>query len=771
MLYLEAPYYFINGVSVFRDHADPLQHYYLPAQPRLRTQVGADGVAVPRLQLIKYRTLTEEDRGGGFLTFDLHLGLSQPEIDDVASEIRRLARLPAMPRIAPIQPLDGSVRLIIFGRDSGPAPPPRPGAPPSPAEQPRFVVKMQHFAKPALYGDNGAAFSVQLDAQGATIMEAAMKGEISPIVVVYSLDYAGLRPAFSVRLSIDWDRVQTALDETFGHESFFTSTEINDAVDKLIETQAIVMEADNFVPDADDTGKAVAERFESARLRVQEMITDSFFEASLPPTKRREDGWDRAADVATDLVRHHAMMATTGGVGGFIGTFSYKKTTYQRIDRRKLDVEIAERSAVMRTIHPQGAIDGLFRELAAGIPPERFIIDVDADDPFFLERRVRVINRGEMERDELDSVTAELSYGGVTRSTVLTATGAEETLRWLSILDEAGAVTRPVEAGYAVSFKSDAGGERPLSARSAPRFLEGDVFELQPAELYSRVTIPVIASPHYPWDKYPQVQVQLRYTDPDNGIRTDDTLLLTAEADSGEFTFVALDKDRRQFEYRLQHRAANHKDVDRGWTSTDGDLVDVRDPFGALRLAVDVVPVVPRWEDIEQIFVDLEYEDPANGVHEASSLAFSPSERTPQKFVVERVDRMLNRVSFRVTIIFVGGMVSELPRSQTEAQRILVRPDMRGHRIVHVEPPDDFVAARLERVDAELRYQDAANGIDIADRIVFLGSDERRSFEFDYMDPARDGFEWRARYLFVNGMTTDRGWTPAEGDRLRIAAP
>ena len=31
--------------------------------------------------------------------------------------------------------------------------------------------------------------------------------------------------AFSVRLHIDWDRVQTSMNETFGHESYFTSTD------------------------------------------------------------------------------------------------------------------------------------------------------------------------------------------------------------------------------------------------------------------------------------------------------------------------------------------------------------------------------------------------------------------------------------------------------------------------------------------------------------------------------------------------------------------
>ena len=184
-----------------------------------------------------------------------------------------------------------------------------------------------------------------------------------------------------------------------------------------------------------------------------------------------------------------------------------------------------------------------------------------------------------------------------------------------------------------------------------------------------------------------------------------------------------------------------------------------------------MVPVVARWDDIEQIFVDLEYDDPVNGVQETGSLAFGPQDRAPKKFVVDRLDRTVKQVAYRVTIIFVGGMVSELPRSQTEAQRILIRPDMLGHRIVQVESPADFAAARLERVEAELRYQDGANGIDIADRIIFEEPGQRRSFEFDYMDPARDGFEWRARFLFTNGMTTDRTWAPADGDRLRIEAP
>lgn len=770
MLFLEAPYYFINGVSVFRDHADPLQFYYLPAQPRLRTNLdAATGKQVPRIQLIKYRSLIAGS--GGFLTFDVHVGLLDAEIDAVASEIRRMAKLPSMPRLSPITPVDGSVRLLLFGQDSGAVPPPsRPGAPPPPPADPKFVLKMTHFAKPSLFGDNGAAFSVALDPQGTAIVEQAIKGEITPLVVVYSIDFAALRPAFSVRLHIDWDRVQKSMDETFGHESFFTSTQINNATDKLIENRVITMEADNFVPDAGDAGKAVAERFESARMRVQEMINDSFFEASLPPNKQRPDGWDKAADIIKDFGNQAAKMAMTGGIGGLIGTFSYKRTTYERVDKRRLDVEISERSAIIRTIYPQGSLSGLFQTLQDGIDIDRFILTVDADDPFFEHRKVRVINRGEMARDELVSVDATLTYGDEVRSALIEETGKEANVEWSSILEN-GAVKRPVSVDYTVKFKPDAGGERPLEVSSGPSELLGDVLELQPAELYARVTIPVIASPSYPWDKYPQVQVMLRYADEAHGIKTDDTLIVTKDGDPKSWTFVALDKAKRGFEYRLLHQAANHEDVDSGWIPSVGDIVDIPDPFGALRLSVDVVPVVGRWEDVEQIFVDLEYSDPANNVDQTASLAFTPDDKAPKKFVIDRKDRTKKLVSFKVTTILKGGMVLEVPPSFTEASRILVRTDMKGHRIIAVTPPADFAKPKLERIEVELAYKDDNAGIDVSDNAAFDGPGGRKIFEFDYVDATHDTYRWRAKYLFLNGMTQQSDWADADADELAVKVP
>lgn len=770
MLYLDAPYYYINGISVFRDHANPLQYYYAMVQPRLRTTLDpATRKQVPRIQLIKYRSLVAGK--GGFLTFDVHLGLSDAEVDGLASEIRRLGRLPRQPSVVPIQPLDGSVRLLIMGKDSAATPPPaRPGQPPPPPETPRFVLKTTHFAKPALFGDNGASFSVELDSEGTAIMEAALRGELTPMVVVYSLDFAGLRPAFSVRLKIDWDRVQTALDETFGQESYFSNVQINNAVDKLVENQAIVMEADNFVPDAGNAGEAVAARFEDARNRVQEMITDAFFEASLPPMKARPDGWDKAIDTFSQFGRQAGMMATTGGIGGFIGTYSYKKTTYTRIDKRKLDVEISERSAVVRTIYPQGTVSGLLSSLAEGIDPRRFILEVNADDPFFAERKVRVINRGEMARDELASIHVVLNYGRETRTVVLEETGKDETVKWSSLVEN-GAMLRPVLADLSVRFKPDAGGERPLVVSAPRQEIKDDVFEVQPAEYFSRVTIPIVASPAYPWNQYPQTQVMLRYEDTANGIKTDDTIIVKKDTANPAWSFITLDKGKRQFSYRILHQAADHKDEDTGWLPSSGDLVDIRDPFGSLRLSVDVVPVVSRWEDVQQLFVDLAYSDPANGIEQTESLIFTAEDHGVKKFVINRKDRTKKLLGFKVTTILQGGMVMEVPESFTESPRILVRPEMKGHRIITVTPPADFAKPKLTKVEVELSYKDELDGTDIADMAVFESPGGRKTFEFDYLDASRDAYSWRAKFLFKNGMTKRTEWARTDAAVLAIPAP
>src|SRR5262249_15302413 len=169
-------------------------------------------------------------------------------------------------------------------------------------------------------------FSVMLDQDGITLLNQALQGEMSPIGVVYSLDYLALRPAYSVRLNVDWNRVQKHFEENFGFKAFISSVEIDTAVAQLQAMRALTLEADTFVPEGEASSGIITRR-DQAMNEVRDMITNAFFEPSINPAKQEKDGWDKAADIASRVSSAHM----TGGWSEAFG-FSYKKVDYTRID-------------------------------------------------------------------------------------------------------------------------------------------------------------------------------------------------------------------------------------------------------------------------------------------------------------------------------------------------------------------------------------------------------------------------------------------------------
>src|SRR3954468_68237 len=145
MLYLNPPYFLIDGVSIFPDHADPLQFYYLPMMPHLTSVKDASGNVLPQLQLIEYVGAAGT---GGFIHFDVNLGMDDGKLSDVAQKLKRQANLPDEPRLSPVVFVDGTVKLFILGAQSpdptATKPPPSGAAPATDqADGPRFVVKIQ----------------------------------------------------------------------------------------------------------------------------------------------------------------------------------------------------------------------------------------------------------------------------------------------------------------------------------------------------------------------------------------------------------------------------------------------------------------------------------------------------------------------------------------------------------------------------------------------------------------------------------------------------
>ncbi|MBA3812101.1 MAG: hypothetical protein H0X27_10775 [Caulobacteraceae bacterium] len=745
MIYLESPYYLINGVSVFPDHADPLQFYYLPMAPHLTLVKDADGQNLPQLQLIEY---VGAAGAGGFLNFDVNLGLTENALADVTQELKRQAKLTDNPRLSPLTFVDGTVKLVLLGAESPGAAPPSPGAAPAATTQPdgpRFVIKIQNAAKPALYGENQATFSVQLDQYGATILEQAMQGQMAPVAVIYSLDFIALRPAFNVSLHIDWGRVHKYLDDHFSGGFLFFSSEIDKSVDKLIEDRAITIDIDSFIA-AGDADKSAASDRDRAVSQVYDMIKDSFFEPSMPP-----QGGDTSGGVVS-TVRSIAQLVANGGAA----LCSKKSVDMTQIDKKSLDVNIRERTAVLRTIYPQGHLSGLFDTIRLpGVGLDRFIVKVDLDNPYFQRRTLNISTKADFDADSIASIDVNLDYGGSIKSVTLTKDAPQAAAGWNSLLD-GGQIRRPVSYTYTVNFRGDIDtAQRPSQLVSETKQAIGDSLDIEPrADLYAITVIPIRAD-NLPWDRYPNVEVEARYDDPVDGLRQQASAMLTQAAPDITWPVFMRDRTRRGFEYRLTHALATGGVHQTAWILSDDGKIDISDPFPT-KVEL-IVTVAVDWANASQVLVYVAYPSKANPtVHQ--NYMFN-SQSGAQLFRAERQDRADTLVYYEARIIGARGHVWTVPGSMTADSSLIILDSMPGHQVVRVRPePVDFAARRIVEVNVQLRYADAKNGFNAESRCTLKQPSDSGTFEFDYVDPAIKP-EYRADIVLDNGQTKALDWS------------
>src|ERR1044072_7766592 len=119
----------------------------------------------------------------------------------------------------------------------------------------------------------------------------------------------------------------------------------------------------------------------------------------------------------------------------------------------------------------------------------------------------------------------------------------------------------------------------------------------------------------------------------------------------------------------------------------------------------------------------------------------------------------------RLRLSCVTRLFVEIPRAFTQQRRIIINANMRGHRIVAIQPqPVDFKAKKIRELKVETRYQDDEAGLSFADAFTFTSADDRATFEFDYVDAAKPGYEYRTNLVFTNGMSKATDWQKSDQD-------
>ncbi|QJP16072.1 hypothetical protein G3545_21965 [Starkeya sp. ORNL1] len=774
MLYLDQPIGTIEGLAIFRDHADDSLFYYASERPRLARNDG-----VPELVFLVYqRDITDnpnltpdakQQLGGGFLAFTVDLSVDQGQLDEVKKKLAAFAG--GTVKLAAVPYRKGTVRLSIT-KDVAEAP----GSTEAPGQM--FFEEIYGTTKPSLIGDNRATFGVRLDHEGALLMEAALKSGISPIGVIYELEYLGLRPAFNVKITADYKRIYDHLEMQFGVRGgvgpISAAIDIGLAWQELRDNGSVRVEVVNFTDDENFRKQAEAafDWFKTELLR-------DFFKSSLeppafmkqgqsagllgslqsllgplaqgqqgtpapvrgpptnlaptvaPPPTSLDSGVQGTAEqnrAATPSPAAQTPTGTPAAAGAPFGVqvgFTLRK--YHQEELKTREFEYSMQAAVAREAAPQG----LFSTMSQGLDLGRAIKRVRLDDDFFKRINATVTQVADLAAEKIAAVTVNFEYPGerppgVPPTTVqgFTFTALANTPRnFVSPLD------RNLDLRYrykvAVDFASDSQWEG-----NEPHFESGWVLtssqapDINPFQALDRLQVDIVATKDLVKAGIEQTQIELDYDDPTAGMRATRTVVLTADQPSFIWRLRFAEGQSKTFRYRITYFLPNNVRYRTDWVAsepitTESASVVVNSPFQG-QLALRVIPVLDPLQIIEAT-VDLVYTDSANGFEQRRQVVFTGGQAFAGQAVnLPTIASSPDGLTATTTIVRMDGSTF-IGEPVPVRDRVLVSDGLGETRRIQVElTGTDFNAAGL--VAARVRLRGPGETPDEAD-VIFRPSD------------------------------------------------
>ena len=310
MLSLEKPLT-IDGLTVFRDHADPNQFWYLPGPVSLARR--SDNEDLAEFTFLKYKPATVDvaKKGGGFVMFKATLKLTRQLESRIIGRLNAESGVTPPVRLAAAPFEEGSVQCIALNvQGAG-------GTAATPAPEGAFnaVEQILGATIPSMDSENGAAFSLSLSQEGATILEQAMSEGMAPIGVIYNMKYLAMRPAIDVEITADFERIFNHFSASLEAQYMFLRGGIDAAFESLVQTGAITIKVLTFTDEADER-----EQEKWALDFFKEDLLSKWFEPTLTPGQTAADM--AAADPLSEVIaagRDLLRDATTGNNNGTNG--------------------------------------------------------------------------------------------------------------------------------------------------------------------------------------------------------------------------------------------------------------------------------------------------------------------------------------------------------------------------------------------------------------------------------------------------------------------
>ena len=727
MLYLDKPIGPINGMMIYGDHADPSLFYYVPERPRLARNDG-----IPEFVYLKYRRDitdnpafdpdTKQSLGGGFMAFTVDLGVEEDELKEIKKELGRFAD--GEVKLTPIQFRKGSVRLTIT-KDAADA---KEASPDTPHGM-TFFEEVYGATTPSLFGFNRATFALVLSQEAATLFEAALKSGVSPIGVIYDLEFLGLRPAFDVRITANYHRVYDELDIEFGAKgqiyAVSLGVDIGAAFQKLRDKGVVKVEVLNFTDD-ENLRKQADAAFDWFKT---ELLKDFFKSSIEPPALMKSNSGggllgqltsilgslgstqtgspqptmgapsnanptpaqpptNQASNVASTAQANTASNASAGAGSGAVGkaanpspfqvAFSLKKL--HQVEDKERVFEYSMQAAEAREAAPQG----LFSTIVQGLDLSQAIKEVSLDDEFFNRLAATVSMGGDLTAAGINTVAVNLEYPGVREAN-------EDPLNVDGFIFKPDQLTPHTFTNW-LNDKKDRRYRYYMDIHFAPNspFVGKDVhvatdwevtrdrqLTLDPLDKIGLLDVQVSLGKIDP-AQIVQVQVELRYEDPPNAFETVKTISLKP-GDAGARWQVRLsDRNQKSYQYRLLYFFADGLRYQTQWQPSEDPALVINEPFQN-KIKARLVPLLDP-NNLVEADVNITYEEADNNYRRTEQKVFTGgAPLTSQEVVIPTLAPVPAGFTYDVTVIRADGSVfTGDPQTITTIPATLVVSDGEG---------------------------------------------------------------------------------------------
>jgi hypothetical protein len=776
MLRLGPPYYQFEGVTVMGDAHDDRQYYYFPNAPH----VPIDDAGRPAIRFIMLKEAQDEVEGdeedlAGFLFFDTVLSWSEGVLDKVKKGIEdsikedtdedveiRLGPLPFRKGGVQLSFLDETTRPVqLDPPEVDPNDPDAPLEPVDPSEpdmEAAWVPYLKTSGIPSLYGENRAVFTAQLNRKATKLMFGAFDGLI-PASVYYELEFVGQMRAYDIRVTADWEQVYHFVQNRFTGNFIFFDFEIDDIVSELEEQKVIVIEAELDTSEEDLNPAKLEAQFDDVRKDLQELVLETFFEPATNPhevTPDSQSGFDSAVD---SLVRMNTLAHGFPSVG-------YSRKEVDISEMRTISVDYSVHRAVSRRIAPQAHIHVLFDDL--NVTKDDIVTVVDGADDMWSTADFSASVVADFEGSGIDTIVMDVQY--VKDIEFVADPNEEEDLSnslWSFTFKSSNDVHRKStwfddEIGpkffyrYKVFFKPDAmPGPSPM-VETPWRQIKSQNIIANTAELFETEQATIQTVSNFPWERYPQVLVKMRYNDPVSSWLHEDTQLLDAENTAFTTEFRQRAADGIDSEYSIRYIRDDNEVIDSAWEPISGPLSVILNPDPK---EMKVRFVVSPATKLGLLILNLRYVDDENDVFEDDTLIFTAENALkPQVWTVPWKDNSKRRFFMQQTIIDENDNVIDTGMVEAEGRtKVLGDTFAKSMEVQTKLLGPDLQSQGVSKIVLHLKYEDEVNGVLKEMLHEFEATGDAPTWKVMLKDASKREYSYELTYVMETGFSKSGG--------------